>query len=90
MGNSNPDRIKSYDRLPPWKYHKLPETIGCRDWFCISVETNAGLDAALKKTRTLPGASYIEVQLGSEKLLPALPPEALERFYQVKPPETAS
>ena len=90
MGNSDPAKIKNYDRLPLWQYHKLPEAMGCRDWFCVSVETNAELDAALKKARTLPGASYIEVQLGSEKLLPALPPEALERLYQVKAPKTAS
>jgi indolepyruvate decarboxylase len=89
MGNSDPAKIKNYDRLPLWQYHKLPEAMGCRDWFCVSVETNAELDAALKKARTLPGASYIEVQLGSEKLLPALPPEALERLYQVKAPKTA-
>jgi indolepyruvate decarboxylase len=89
MGNSDPAKIKTYDRLPQWQYHKLPEAMGCRDWFCTSVETNAELDAALKKARTLPGASYIEIQLGCEKLLPALSPEELERFYQVPPPKAA-
>ena len=90
MGNSDPAKIKNYDRLPLWQYHKLPEAMGCRDWFCTSVETNEELDAALEKARAHPGASYIEIQLGSEKLLPALPPEALERFYQVKAPKTAA
>jgi hypothetical protein len=66
--------------------HRRPR---CSDWFCTSVETNAELDAALAKARTLPGASYIEVQLGSEKLLPALPPESLDRFYQTGAPKTA-
>jgi len=76
MGNSDPARIKRCDRLPLWQYHKLPEAMGCRDWFCTSVDTNAELDAALKKARTLPGASYIQIQLGSEKLLSALPAAA--------------
>jgi indolepyruvate decarboxylase len=89
MGNSDPAKIKTYDRLPLWQYQKLPEAMGCRDWFCASVETNAELDAALKKARTLPGASYIEIQLGSEKLLPALSQEELERFYQVQTPKAA-
>jgi hypothetical protein len=62
--------------------------MGCRDWFCISVETNAELDAALQKARSLPGASYIEIRLGSEKLLPALFPEELERLYQVPTPKS--
>ena len=89
MGNSDPAKIKTYNRLPLWQYHKLPEAMGCRDWFCTSVETNAELDAALKRARTLPGASYIEVQLGCEKLFPALSPEELERFYQIPPPKAA-
>jgi len=50
--------------------------MGCRDWFCTSVDANAELDAALKKARMLPGASYIEIQLGSEKWLSALPAAA--------------
>jgi TPP-dependent 2-oxoacid decarboxylase len=90
MGNSDPAKIKTYDRLPLWQYHKLPEAMGCRDWFCTSVETKAELDAALKKARSLPGASYIEIQLGCEKLLPCLSPKALDRFYQTEAPATAS
>ena len=87
QGNNDPAKIKNYDRIPLWQYHKLPEAMGCRDWFCTSVETNDELDAALEKARRLPGASYIEIQLGCEKLAPAMTPADLERFYQIAPPQ---
>jgi len=87
MGNSNPDKIRNFDRLAPWQYHKLPEAMGCRDWLCTSVETNAEFDAALENARKHPGAAYIEVLLGCEKMVPAEPPEALDRIYQIAPPK---
>jgi hypothetical protein len=52
------------------------------------VETNAEFDAALEKAKKLPGASYIEIQLGCEKLAPAMTPAQLERFYQIAPPKS--
>ena len=35
--NTDPAKIKKYDELAPWQYHKLPEAMGCRDWFCPAV-----------------------------------------------------
>jgi indolepyruvate decarboxylase len=87
QGNSDPDKVRNFDRLAPWQYHKLPEAMGCRDWLCSSVETNAEFDAALENARKHPGAAYIEVLLGGDKLVPALPPEALDRMYQTAPPK---
>ena len=88
QGNSDPAKIKNYDRLPLWQYHKLPEAMGCRDWLCTSVQTNAEFDAALEKARKHPGASYIEIQLGCEKLVPALKPEQIDRNYQTTLPHS--
>lgn len=87
QGNNNPDKIRNFDRLAPWQYHKLPEAMGCRDWLCTSVETNAEIDAALEKARKHPGAAYIEILVGCEKLVPAAPPEVLDRIYQTGPPK---
>jgi len=88
MGNSNPDNIRIYDKLAPWQYHKIPEAMGCRDWFCPRVETNAEFDSALQKARKHPGASYIEILLGSKVIAPGLTPEVIDRMYQIGPPKT--
>jgi len=87
LGNSNPDKIRNFDRLAQWQYHKLPEAMGCRDWYCTSVQTNAEFNTALEKARKHPGAAYIEVLLGCEKLVPAEPPDFLDRIYQTGPPK---
>jgi indolepyruvate decarboxylase len=84
-GNSDPKKVHVYNKLAPWQYHKLPEAMGCRDWFSTSVQTNADLEAALQKARKNPGASYIEVLLGSEKLVPALTPEQVQTLYRLTP-----
>ena len=84
MGNSDPNKVHEFDKLAPWQYHKLPEAMGCRDWFCTSVETNAELESALQKARKQPGAAYIEILLGS--MPPAGPPQLLERLYQTATP----
>jgi indolepyruvate decarboxylase len=87
LGNSDPAKIRHYDRIAPWQYHKLPEAMGCCDWFCTSVKTNAEFDAALEKARKHPGAAYVEILLGCEKIVPGLPAEALDRIYQTGPPK---
>ena len=87
QANSDPDKIRNFDRIAPWHYHKLPEAMGCRDWYCTSVQTNAEFTTALENARKHPGAAYIEVLLGCEKLVPALPPEFLDRMYQTAPPK---
>jgi indolepyruvate decarboxylase len=87
LGNNNPAKIRNFDKLAPWRYHKLPEAMGCRDWYCTSTQTNEEFNAALEKARKHPGAAYIEVLLGCQKLVPAEPPEALDRIYQTGPPK---
>jgi len=83
--NSDPKKVKNYDQLAPWQYHKLPEAMGCRDWFCKRVETNADLDSALQQARKHPGAAYIEIVPGP-KMANAAPPEVIERMYQATLP----
>ena len=85
QGNSDPKKVHVYDKLAPWQYHKLPEAMGCRDWFCTSVQTNAELEAALQKARKNPGAAYIEVLLGSEHLMPGASTEVIDRQYRLRP-----
>ncbi len=88
LGNSDPDKIRNFDRLAQWQYHKLPEAMGCRDWYCTSVQTNAEFNAALDNARKHPGAAYIEVLLGCETLYPAESLEVLDRIYQTGPPKS--
>jgi indolepyruvate decarboxylase len=83
--NSDSKKIKNYDQLAPWQYHKLPEAMGCRDWFCKRVETNADLDSALQQARKHPGAAYIEI-VPEPKMANAAPPELVERMYQATLP----
>lgn len=86
LGNSDPDKVRHFNKLAPWQYHKLPEAMGCRDWYCTSVQTNAEFNAALDNAREHPGAAYIEVLLGSQILVPAESSEAVDRIYQTGPP----
>jgi indolepyruvate decarboxylase len=89
MGNSNPDKVHAYNKLAPWQHHKLPEAMGCRDWSCTRVETNAQFELALQNARKQPGASYIELLLGP-KMVALLPPEIIDGMYQTKTPPMAS
>jgi indolepyruvate decarboxylase len=56
---ANPDWV--YNDLAPWKYHALPDALGCRGWFTAKVTTLGELDAALARATTGESASYIEV-----------------------------
>jgi indolepyruvate decarboxylase len=85
MGNDDMDQIKSYDRLAPWTYHRIPEVMGCRDWLCQAVSSNAELVAALRAARDHSGGAYIEILLDTQ-MTPALPRAVHERLYQVQPP----
>jgi thiamine pyrophosphate-dependent acetolactate synthase large subunit-like protein len=67
---------------------RVAEAMGCRDWYCTSVQTNAEFNTALANARKHPGAAYIEVLLGCQTLVPAEPLEALDRIYQTGPPKT--
>jgi len=73
-----------YNKLAPWQYQMIPEVMGCRDWFCTSVLTNAELASALQKAREHPGAAYIEVLLGPKLIAPTSSAK-LAAGYQSKP-----
>lgn len=68
---SDPDYY--YNEIPSWNYAKLPEALGCRNWFTAKVTTNGELDEAIKKAETCGTGSYIEVVM--DKM--AAPPLAL-------------
>ena len=55
------DPLVSYNDLAPWNYQQLPQVMGCRDWFCARVTTNAELDAAMEQAATCGTGAYIEV-----------------------------
>jgi indolepyruvate decarboxylase len=88
QGNTDREKIHSYDKLAPWQYHKLPEAMGCRDWFCTVVATNAELETAPQKARKQPGAAYIEILMGP-KMATAMPLPLIDRVYQAGTPAVA-
>jgi indolepyruvate decarboxylase len=55
------DPESSFNDLPKWQYHKLPEVFGCEDWYCARVETTGDMDAALEKVNSGDQAAYIEL-----------------------------
>jgi len=74
-----------YNKIALWQYAKIPEVMGCVNWNCSIVKTNAELEAALEGARNFDGASYIQVVL-DPALIPALSEEEIEKQYQLKPP----
>ncbi len=70
LGNNNPAKIRNFDKLAPWRYHKLPEAMGCRDWYCTRTQTNAEFNTALEKARKHPGAAYIESSWDAKNWFP--------------------
>ena len=55
------DPESSFNDLPKWQYHKLPEVFGCKDWYCARVETTGNMDAALEKVNSGDRAAYLEL-----------------------------
>jgi indolepyruvate decarboxylase len=53
--------LSSYNDLAPWNYQQLPAAMGCGDWFCARVATNAELDLAMERAATCGTGAYIEV-----------------------------
>ena len=53
--------LASYNDLASWNYQQLPGVMGCSDWFCARVATNAELDAAMEKAAVCGTGAYIEV-----------------------------
>jgi indolepyruvate decarboxylase len=50
-----------YNDLPKWEYYKLPETLGCKDWYTTKVTTTSELDSALAEVNKTDKAAYIEI-----------------------------
>jgi indolepyruvate decarboxylase len=76
----------AYNDLAPWNYQQLPEVMGCRDWFCARVTTNAELDVAMEKAETCGTGAYIEVMTDMMAASPmaAKLHESIQTLYGVK------
>src|SRR5580658_8379195 len=48
-----------YNDLVQWHYQKLPEALGCDEWFTARVTTCRELDVAIRKTETCGTGAYI-------------------------------
>ena len=55
------DPESSFNDLPKWQYHKLPEVFGCKDWYSVKLETTGDMDAALQKVNSSDQAAYLEL-----------------------------
>ena len=55
----NPDVY--YNDLAQWRYHLLPQALGCDGWYTSRVTTCGELDAALAKAESCNTGAYIEV-----------------------------
>ncbi|KAG0331165.1 hypothetical protein BG000_011161 [Podila horticola] len=53
-----------YNDLAKWNYSKLPEALGCNDWFTARVTTCGQLDEAIKVAESCSTGAYIEVVTG--------------------------
>lgn len=62
----------SYNDLAQWQYHLLPHVLGCKDWVCVKVKTNAELDKVLEQASQGKTAFYIEVVMDKADLPPRL------------------
>jgi indolepyruvate decarboxylase len=50
-----------YNDLAKWRYHKLPEALGCDGWMTARVTTCRDLDDAIAKAESCDAGAYIEV-----------------------------
>jgi indolepyruvate decarboxylase len=50
-----------YNDLAPWKYHRLPEALGCDGWLTARVTTCGELDDIITKAESRTNGAYIEV-----------------------------
>jgi len=86
MGNADADAVKSFDKLAPWTYHRLPLVMGCHGWLCEAVTSNAELTACLRAARQHTHGVYIEIMLDTKLSTPQTD-EARARVYQLQPAE---
>ncbi len=54
----------SYNNLAGWEYSKLPEALGCKQWFCCRVTCCDELDSALLQAGSTQQGCYIEIVTG--------------------------
>jgi indolepyruvate decarboxylase len=50
-----------YNNLAEWNYFRLPEALGCNDWFTARVTTCSQLDKAIEVAESCSTGAYIEV-----------------------------
>jgi indolepyruvate decarboxylase len=50
-----------YNDLAKWRYHKLPDALGCEGWFTARVTTCGELDEAVRQAEVAGTGAYIEV-----------------------------
>jgi indolepyruvate decarboxylase len=50
-----------YNDLAKWRYHKLPEALGCDGWMSARVFTCGELDDAIRRAESCGTGAYIEV-----------------------------
>ncbi|NDY84465.1 alpha-keto acid decarboxylase family protein [Orrella sp. NBD-18] len=74
-----------YDDLAKWNYSQLPSVMGCSNWFCVKVSTVAELDAAIEKSNSFDGASYIEVMIPASESQP-VPVQLQNHVYKTNIP----
>ncbi len=79
------ERGHVYDDLAGWDYHKVPEAMRCRGWFCARVATVADLEVALDRARSHKGACYLEVLIPAEESQP-LERSLIDNLYRTKTP----
>jgi indolepyruvate decarboxylase len=80
------ERGHVYDDLASWDYHRIPEVMRCRNWFCARVATVAELEAALTRARSHKGACYLEVLIPAEESQP-LERSLIDNLYRTKTPK---
>lgn len=51
----------SYNEVATWKYEKLPEALGCEDWFTAKATTCGELNDLMNQIETLNCPAYIEI-----------------------------
>jgi indolepyruvate decarboxylase len=80
------EELISYNDLAPWNYYQLPQVMGCSDWFCARVTTNAELDAAMEKATNCGTGAYIEVMTDMMAASPmaAKLHESIQTLYGLK------
>lgn len=73
-----------YDDIAKWDYHKIPQAMGCKDWFTAKVTTVSELDAVFAQLSSETRAAYIEIMIPTEESQP-LSRDILSRMYKADP-----